>query len=344
MTTTLLAVDDSKTMRKVLEITFAGEDEYETVLAESSADALAKLRRANPAVALLDAQLGTESGYDLCQRIKRDAPQVAVIILSSKHQPFDKARASSVGADDFIDKPFDTQQLIDKVVAVRRQAAGAPARAVAAAHPAAAQAAGPAAAARPAAKAGAATGPSPNPAAARPAAAAGGRPAARVGASPAAQVKPSNQPQATRGRSGAAQVDAATARPAPVKAVTGATANRPLASKPAPAAVVRSAGARPAPQAAGPMRSAPQVSQAAPPVGPQPAAAQPTGMQTAVAVASAVGASDLSARLKDLGLTGDQVQAVLALSRDVVEKVVWEVVPVLAETLIKEEIQRLTAE
>jgi hypothetical protein len=43
-------------------------------------------------------------------------------------------------------------------------------------------------------------------------------------------------------------------------------------------------------------------------------------------------------------LTRDQVQAVLALSRDVIERVVWEVVPVLAETLIKEEIQRLTRE
>jgi hypothetical protein len=38
------------------------------------------------------------------------------------------------------------------------------------------------------------------------------------------------------------------------------------------------------------------------------------------------------------------VQAVLALSREVVEKVVWEVVPVLAETMIKEELKRLTGE
>jgi hypothetical protein len=49
-------------------------------------------------------------------------------------------------------------------------------------------------------------------------------------------------------------------------------------------------------------------------------------------------------RLAGLGLTSEQVQGVLALSRDVVEKVVWEVVPVLAETLIKEEIRRLTSD
>jgi hypothetical protein len=49
-------------------------------------------------------------------------------------------------------------------------------------------------------------------------------------------------------------------------------------------------------------------------------------------------------RLASLGLTAQQTQAVLALSREVVEKVVWEVVPQLAEALIREEIARLTRE
>jgi hypothetical protein len=60
--------------------------------------------------------------------------------------------------------------------------------------------------------------------------------------------------------------------------------------------------------------------------------------------ALAANGAALKAQLEGLELTRDQVQAVLALSRDVIERVVWEVVPVLAETLIKEEIQRLTRE
>lgn len=52
----------------------------------------------------------------------------------------------------------------------------------------------------------------------------------------------------------------------------------------------------------------------------------------------------LAAKLAHLGLTDVQVSAVLTLSREVVEKVVWEVVPVLAETMIREEIKRLTSE
>jgi hypothetical protein len=50
----------------------------------------------------------------------------------------------------------------------------------------------------------------------------------------------------------------------------------------------------------------------------------------------------LAGKLGDLGLNPAQVEAVLALSREVVERVVWEVVPQLAEAIIKEEITRLT--
>jgi hypothetical protein len=58
-------------------------------------------------------------------------------------------------------------------------------------------------------------------------------------------------------------------------------------------------------------------------------------------VAAAVN-GQLAGKLGDLGLSPAQVEAVLALSREVVERVVWEVVPQLAETIIKEELARLT--
>jgi hypothetical protein len=52
----------------------------------------------------------------------------------------------------------------------------------------------------------------------------------------------------------------------------------------------------------------------------------------------------MASKLGELGLTAEQTQGVLALSREVVERVVWEVVPQLAEALIKEEIARLMRE
>jgi len=85
--------------------------------------------------------------------------------------------------------------------------------------------------------------------------------------------------------------------------------------------------------------AAPAPAAAAPP---KPAA--PATIAAAVAAAgAAAGNGALSGKLEALGLTPAQVESVLSLSREVVEQVVWEVVPVLAETLIKEEIRRLTS-
>jgi CheY-like chemotaxis protein len=250
VSTTLLAVDDSKTIRKVLEITFAGE-EFNTVLAASADEALSLVRSQSPTVALVDAGLGTVNGYDLCQQIKAQSPGTAVIVLSSKQQPYDKGRGGAAGADDFMDKPFDTQQLIDKVKMVAKNAAS---------HPAP---------------------PAPQPAAA-----------------PA----PPAQPAAAHARA---------------QTLSYGQSPPPAAAAPAPAPV-----AAPAPSA--------------------PAPAPPPLVTTAAH--AAVGNGQLAQALEGLGLSSAQVEGVLALSREVVERVVWEVVPPLAEALIKEEIQRLTGE
>jgi CheY-like chemotaxis protein len=319
VTTTLLAIDDSKTMRKVLEITFAGED-YRTVLAVSSAEALAKLRSDNPAVALVDAHLGDESGYDLCQKIKREAPGVSVLILSSKQQPYDRARGTSAGADDFMDKPFDTQQLLDKVAALLRRAAEplTAAKVPAAAPPAQRPATSPTAPGlgmRP-------VGPAASPPVAQ---------GPRTGTSPGVGVRPLSVP------GGGQQAPGAPIQP------------RPMVSARSPATLVGAAvtpaqppvAARPpsSPQAAPP--PAPAARPAAPPV---PAPAAPAPAPPTAAAVSAQLPPDLESKLAGLGLTRDQVSGVLALSKDVVEQVVWEVVPMLAEVMIKEEIKRLTSD
>lgn len=269
MTTTLLAVDDSKTMRKVLEITFAGED-FRTVLCESADDALGKLGE-NPAIALVDAGLENAAGYDLCQKIKARSPNVAVVMLSSKQQPYDRARGSAAGADDFVDKPFDTQQLLEKVTNIAKRAASAPAMAPA----------------------------------------------------PAPVVMPS---------AGAVKPAEVGTRPRVQTLAYGASAPAAPAS-PAPPQVQP----RPVVQAAPAPRAAEAPSRPVSPVIPTPAAA-PVAAHAEPAALPA----DFAGKLGHLGLSAAQVEAVLALSREVVEQVVWEVVPTLAETIIKEELKRLT--
>ena len=270
MTTTLLAVDDSKTMRKVLEITFAGED-FRTVLCESADEALGKLGE-NPQVALVDAGLDNAAGYELCQKIKAAAPNVAVVMLSSKQQPYDRARGSAVGADDFVDKPFDTQQLLEKVTTIARRAASSPVMAVAA---------------------------------------------------PAPVVMPSASGARPQGDGTRPRVQTLAYGSTPTPNIPQSPAPPQVASRP----VQQVVPTRPA------MSSAPAVDVASRPVAPM--------IPTAAHAEPAALPADFAGKLGGLGLSTSQVEAVLALSREVVEQVVWEVVPTLAETIIKEELKRL---
>ena len=79
MPKTLLAVDDSATMRRVLEITFSGED-YQVITAEGAQSALGKLNQ-EPRVVLIDTSLGQDDGYALCKEIRRRDASAALILL-----------------------------------------------------------------------------------------------------------------------------------------------------------------------------------------------------------------------------------------------------------------------
>ena len=130
--------------------------------------------------------------------------------------------------------------------------------------------------------------------------------------------------------------------PAPVATTA---ANVPLPRPAAGAAFTPPAATPPAsPPAATPQASPPATAPAMPAAIVASSKASAHGSPDTTA-SSAVGGKvngQLSSKLGDLGLTSQQVEAVLALSREVIERVVWEVVPELAETMIKEEITRLT--
>jgi CheY-like chemotaxis protein len=299
---TLLAVDDSVTMRKVLEITFSGED-FRVITAESAQSALGKLGE-NPGVFIVDTVLGAEDGYALAKELRRRSPQAAILMLASRYAPFDQARGRDAGADDFADKPFDTQQLIDKVrkVILAKEAGGGAAAAAPPAPMAAAQV--------------------------------GGAPPPGAGAPYRAPAPPGSAP----------------AVPSPVSVSRGTQPSLagPASSVRTGTLVFGDPGNSPPPPMAAPMPPRPAAPAPAPPVAHVAPAPAPSPMATTHgsgggAVAAAVN-GHLAGKLGDLGLSPAQADAVLALSREVVERVVWEVVPQLAETMIKEELQRLLSE
>jgi CheY-like chemotaxis protein len=116
MSDKLLLADDSITIQKVVGIIFANEDYHLTVVDNGNA-ALGKAREIVPDIILADVVMPGKTGYEVCAEIRRDPAlaHVPLLLLSGAFEPFDEEKAKQSGADDFISKPFESQQLIEKV-------------------------------------------------------------------------------------------------------------------------------------------------------------------------------------------------------------------------------------
>jgi DNA-binding response OmpR family regulator len=115
----LLLADDSITIQKVVGIIFANED-YELAIVDNGTSALAKAREARPDIMLVDALMPGMGGYEVCEEVRRDPAlsTVPILLMTGAFEPFDEDKARRSGADDFISKPFESQQLIAKVKAL----------------------------------------------------------------------------------------------------------------------------------------------------------------------------------------------------------------------------------
>ncbi len=113
---TILVVDDSPTIRKLVGMTLKRYD-YEVVTAEDGMEALGKLNYIDPALVLLDITMPRMDGYQVCKIIKnnRETRHIPVIMLSGKDGFFDKVRGRLAGSNVYITKPFDPNVLLQVV-------------------------------------------------------------------------------------------------------------------------------------------------------------------------------------------------------------------------------------
>ena len=116
MSKKLLLADDSITIQKVIQITFAHED-YELTITDNGDAALAKAQEIKPDLIMSDVYMPGKNGYELTTAIKQDPAlqHVPVLLLAGSFEPFDEDKAHSCKADAWIEKPFESQNLIDKV-------------------------------------------------------------------------------------------------------------------------------------------------------------------------------------------------------------------------------------
>jgi CheY-like chemotaxis protein len=327
MPKTLLLADDSVTIQKVVGIVFATED-YRVVPVDNGEDALRKARELRPDIVLADAVMPRMNGYELCQAVKAD-PQLAdvpVLLLAGTFEPFDEARARAARADGHIAKPFDSQSLLSRV---RELVEGITVEPMPLPYPKAAPAAvSPPAAPRltpPPAPRRAVPPPFPPP----------GHPA-RAGA-----PRPGGLPMPS--------VKTAGIRPPPPPPVAARPAvTRPPAFPP-PASPARAPAPPPRPFAPTPARTA---------LPPRPPPPSPFGLAPPVAAADddwsdvsapAAPAATRPAPVAPMGAAADGGEAALRValsqaSREVVERIAWEVIPQLAEVIIREHVERLVNE
>ena len=110
----ILLLDDNRDLLQIVQIILKGQG-YETVLASSIKEAVLKIRIHKPVLILMDVRLSEEDGYEFCSQLKSDpvTSQIRVIMMSGEES--NPTLISLCHADDFMQKPFDYNDLLERV-------------------------------------------------------------------------------------------------------------------------------------------------------------------------------------------------------------------------------------
>ncbi|KJE26952.1 hypothetical protein LG52_1266 [Geobacillus kaustophilus] len=119
---TLLLVDDEERMLDLLEL-YLAPNGYRCVKRRSGAEAIDYLRRHHADLVLLDVMMPELDGWETCHRI-RSFSNVPIMMVTARDETADIVQGLKIGADDYVTKPFDEAELLARIEAVLRRAAG----------------------------------------------------------------------------------------------------------------------------------------------------------------------------------------------------------------------------
>jgi two-component system, OmpR family, alkaline phosphatase synthesis response regulator PhoP len=118
----VLIVDDEPHIRLLLEQTLDELDAHgiEIGTATNGADALKAIRDGRPSLVLLDVMMPVMNGFEVCKAVKSDAAlrDTYIVLLTAKGQELDRATGAEVGADLYLTKPFDPDDVLARVAKV----------------------------------------------------------------------------------------------------------------------------------------------------------------------------------------------------------------------------------
>lgn len=116
-------MDDDNSISELITL-YLERECYEALAVPDGEEALRVFPSFKPHLVILDLMLPGIDGYGVCRRIRAES-SVPVIILSAKGETFDKVLGLELGADDYMEKPFDPKELLARIKAVLRRAQGA---------------------------------------------------------------------------------------------------------------------------------------------------------------------------------------------------------------------------
>jgi DNA-binding response OmpR family regulator len=113
---TVLVVDDDPVILKLLEVNFEMEG-FEVVRAADGAEGLERARAVLPDIVVLDVMMPRMTGYEVAKALREhdDTARIPIIFVTARAQSSDIERGMELGVDDYITKPFDPLDLIDRV-------------------------------------------------------------------------------------------------------------------------------------------------------------------------------------------------------------------------------------
>lgn len=112
----ILIVEDENSLADTLALNLKMEN-YSVLVARSGSEALKTFtnNHSDLSLVLLDVMLPDINGFDLCKEFKNIKPEIPVIFLTAKNQSSDKISGLKLGADDYITKPFDLEELLLRI-------------------------------------------------------------------------------------------------------------------------------------------------------------------------------------------------------------------------------------
>ena len=115
----ILIVDDDENIAELISL-YMTKECFETKIVYDGESALREAESFSPDLILLDLMLPGIDGYQVCREVRQKS-QTPIIMLSAKGEVFDKVLGLELGADDYLEKPFDTKELVARVKAVLRR-------------------------------------------------------------------------------------------------------------------------------------------------------------------------------------------------------------------------------